>query len=605
MQRQYLCAIMALVLLSGSRHGEASPDAAANNGNSSAPNMPATTERPQLPRGVYAPNSTDPFGLPLVITMTLPEAPKEIQERAAPIESIKKAVSKATSEGGLKTTREAPPSDPNEPESRPAGDSEDSGMGLSFWTNVWVASEWLIRLIMLPVIVLRKEKPVTCLAWLTVVFFEPWVGLGLYLLIGENRLGRRQLARRQQLRPLLDASEYPRVEPAHVIDPAETDEYNVLTQLAEHGGGLPVVAGNSISLVSDTDEAIDRLIAEINSARHHVHLLFYIFKNDAVGYRVAKALVLAVARGVVCRVLADAVGSRQLFRGMAPWLQKHGVRVFPVLPANLWRIPFSRLDLRNHRKLAVIDGRVAFTGSQNLVEASYGHKRAGVWHDVMARVTGPVVRQLQGIFLEDWFYASGELMEDAALFPVCRPDGPIAIQVIPTGPDQPTELFQDLVVRAIFLARRRVVITSPYFIPDEPMLLALRLAALRGVQVDLVIPNRCDHRVVNAAGAFYCDYLMRFGVRVFLFQKGMLHAKTLTIDDELAMFGSANYDIRSFSLNFELNLFMHSAEAVEAMHGLQQGYLDQSLQAVPGKWPLQTLENRLKMNLAKLFSPLL
>jgi cardiolipin synthase len=217
------------------------------------------------------------------------------------------------------------------------------------------------------------------------------------------------------------------------------------------------------------------------------------------------------------------------------------VRIFPVLPAQLWRLLFARLDLRNHRKLAVIDGVLAMTGSQNIVEASYGHKRAGAWHDVMARITGPVVRQLQSIFLEDWFYASGELLQDAGLFPLNQSTGSIAIQVIPTGPDEPTELFQDLVVRAIFLARHRVVITSPYFIPNEAMLLALRLAALRGVQVDLVIPKRCDHPVVNAAGAFYCDYLMRYGVRVFLFQEGMLHAKTLTIDDELGMFGSARW----------------------------------------------------------------
>jgi cardiolipin synthase A/B len=478
-------------------------------------------------------------------------------------------------------------------------------MNVAYWTEVLAASEWIIRLTMLPVIVLRKEKPATCLAWLAVIFFEPWIGLGLYLLIGENRLGRRQLARRQQLRPLLAASEYPSVEADHVVDPDETDEYSVLVHLAEHGGGLPVVGGNAISLMSDTDVVIDRLIAEIDAAQHHVHLLFYIFKDDAVGQRVATALARAAARGVVCRVLADAVGSRRLFRHLAPSMRQQGVRIFPVLPANLWRIPFSRLDLRNHRKLAVIDGTVAFTGSQNIVEASYGHKRAGVWFDVMARITGPVVRQLQGIFLEDWFYASGELLQDAALFPLGQPAGSIAIQVIPTGPDQPTELFQDLVVRAIFLARRRVVITSPYFIPNEAMLLALRLAALRGVQVDLVIPKRCDHRMVNAAGAFYCDYLMRFGVRVFLFQEGMLHAKTLTVDDELGMFGSANYDIRSFSLNFELNLFVHAGSAVEEMRSLQQEYLDKSLQAVPGQWPPQTLGSRLKMNLAKLFSPLL
>lgn len=473
-----------------------------------------------------------------------------------------------------------------------------------FWTKVFAASEWIIRLLMLPVIVMRKEQPTTCLAWLTVVFFEPWIGLGLYLLVGENRLGRRQLARREELRPKLEASEYPSVQ-TNVVETDETDEFSVLVHLVEHGCGLPVVAGNSISLMSATDVVIDRLVAEIDAAKHHVHLLFYIFKEDTVGQRVGEALARAVGRGVVCRVLADAVGSRKMFRRYAPWLRRQGVRIFPMLPANLWRIPFARLDLRNHRKLAVIDGRVAFTGSQNIVEASYGHKRAGVWYDVMAQVAGPVVRQLQRIFLEDWFYASGELLEDEALFPVLRPDGPIAVQVVPTGPDQLTELFQDLVVRAIFLARRRVVITSPYFVPNEAMLLALRLAALRGVQVDLVIPKRCDHPLVNAAGAFHCHYLMQFGVRVFLFQDGMLHAKTLTIDDELGMFGSANYDIRSFSLNFELNLLVHSAEAVEDMHALQRGYLERSLQAVPGEWPAPGFGSRLKMNLAKLFSPLL
>jgi cardiolipin synthase A/B len=478
-------------------------------------------------------------------------------------------------------------------------------MDVFYWTHLLVASEWVIRLTMLPIIVLRKEKPATCLAWLAVIFFEPWIGLGLYLLVGENRLGRRRLARRQQLRPLLAASDYPSVESHHVVDPNDSDEYNVLVHLAEQGGGLPVVGGNSISLMSDTDVVIDRLVAEIDAARRHVHLLFYIFKDDEVGHRVSLALARAAARGIVCRVLADAVGSRGLFRHLAPSMRQRGVRVFAVLPAQLWRLPFSRLDLRNHRKLAVIDGTVAFTGSQNIVEASYGHKRAGVWHDVMARITGPVVRQLQSIFLEDWFYASGELLEDEALFPVGHPTGSTAIQVIPIGPDQPTELFQDLVVRAIFLARHRVVITSPYFVPSEAMLLALRLAAVRGVQVDIAIPKRCDHRIVNAAGAFYCDYLMRFGVRVFLFQEGMLHAKTLTIDDELAMFGSANYDIRSFSLNFELNLFVHAGTAVQEVRRLQEEYLEQSLQAVPGQWPEQTLGNRLKMNLAKLFSPLI
>jgi cardiolipin synthase A/B len=197
------------------------------------------------------------------------------------------------------------------------------------------------------------------------------------------------------------------------------------------------------------------------------------------------------------------------------------------------------------------------------------------------------------------------LLEDAALFPPNPADGSIAVQVVPTGPDRPTELFQDLIVKAIFMARRRVIITSPYFIPNEAMFLALRLAALRGVQIDLAIPRRCDHPLVQAAGNFYCDHLMRYGVNVYLFREGMLHAKTLTVDNELAMFGSANYDIRSFDLNFELNLFVHAEQAVEELRRLQQGYLDQSDRADPRNWPTKTLLGRLKMNLAKLFSPLL
>jgi len=477
-------------------------------------------------------------------------------------------------------------------------------MDVSFWTLLAV-SEWAIRLTMLPVIVLRKEKPATCLAWLTIVFFEPWVGLGLYLLIGENRLGRRRWARRRSRRPQLEAADYPPLDPDHVVDPDLDDDHSVLVDAAARARGLPVVTGNSVLLMADTDMAIERLIADIDVARQHVHLLFYIFKDDSVGRRVAEALARAAARGVACRVLADGVGSRQLFRRLAPWLRQHGVRIFPILPATLWRLPFARLDLRNHRKLAVIDGAIAFTGSQNIVEASYGHKRAGVWHDIMARITGPVVRQLQGIFLEDWFYESGELLEDGALFPPSPADGPIAVQVVPTGPDHPTELFQDLIVKAIFLAQQRVVLTSPYFVPNEAMLLALRLAALRGVRVELVIPKRSDHRLVEAAGAFYCDYLMRRGVNVFLFREGMLHAKTLTIDNELAMFGSANYDIRSFNLNFELNLFIHTPEAVQELRHLQEGYLAQSQQATADDLPTRTPLGRLKVNLAKLCGPLL
>jgi len=479
-------------------------------------------------------------------------------------------------------------------------------MSLLLWTQQFLFfGGWMIRLLLLPAIVLRKEKPAACLFWLAIVFLEPWMGAIFYLLLGENRLGRRRLARRQRRHLEFLGAGHHGVEPQHVIAagfaPGPENQCYTAAQL----GGLPLVGGNTVELMTRPDTVIDRLIADIDAAEHHVHLLFYIYADDHIGQRVAAAMVRARARGVACRLLADGVGSRRLFRRLAPQLRQQGIEVLPALPVNLLRMGLARMDLRNHRKLAIIDGRIAYTGSQNVIRPSYGHRRAGVWHDIMARIRGPVVQQLQDIFLEDWFHESGELLEDPALFPPAVIAGNVAVQVVPTGPDAATDEFQDLIVKAIFLAQQCVVITSPYFVPNEAMLLALRLAAQRGVRVDLVVPRKSDHPVVDAAGAFYCEHLMRFGARVFRYQRGMLHAKTLTVDDRFAMFGSANYDIRSFTLNFELNLILHDPGTVAQLRRLQEGYQRHSLIARPGTWPSRSWLNQFKMNLAKLLSPLL
>ncbi|NUQ62739.1 MAG: cardiolipin synthase [Pirellulales bacterium] len=478
-------------------------------------------------------------------------------------------------------------------------------MSVLFWTHLLAISEWMIRLIVLPIIVLRKERPATCLAWLAIVFFEPWIGLGAYLLVGENRLGRDRLKRRRRRRAVLETSEYPKLGSRRLDGAALEHESHPLMDLAEQVVGLPIVGGNQVAFYSNTDQVVDRLVEAIDRATSHVHLLFYIFRDDYVGRRVADALVRAQCRGAACRVLADAVASRLMFRSLGRELRAQGVEIHPVLPVNLIRRPFARLDLRNHRKLAVIDGSVAFTGSQNIVEASYGHSRGGVWHDVMARITGPVVHDLAGVFLEDWFHETGEVLDRPELFPPVAADGRVAMQVVPTGPDLPTEAFQAVLVEAIFRARRSVVITSPYFIPSEAMLLALRLAVLRGVAVSLIVPRRSDHLLVDAAGSFYWEQLLHSGVHVYLFPEGLLHAKTLTIDNEFAMFGSANYDIRSFDLNFELNVLLQGPEAVAELCMLQNEYMAMSNLAGFDDGPSRTWGGRLKANFAKLFSPLL
>ncbi|MFZ5833377.1 MAG: cardiolipin synthase, partial [Planctomycetota bacterium] len=476
------------------------------------------------------------------------------------------------------------------------------GMSHYFW-NLLLVSEWLIRLIMLPIVVLRIERPATCLAWLTLLFFEPWIGLSLYLLVGENRLGRRRRARRRHRRSEFAQADLPNVESQHIVDPRSSSE--VMIHLEEEQGGLPVVSGNELEYVADTADAIDKLVADIDAARAHVHLLFYIYHPDSVGRRVGAALLRARQRGVVCRVLVDGVGSLRMLRGYAGELRRGGVQVIAALPVRLWRIPFSRLDLRNHRKVAIIDGRVAFVGSQNITEETYGKRRVGAWRDLGARIHGPAVRQLQEIFLEDWYHETDELLDDASLMPACAPSGNVTLQVVPSGPDLPTAHLQDLIVRSIFLAKSRVVLTTPYFVPGEEMITALRLAVQRGVRVDILVPQHSDHWLVDAAGRFYLYYLLRHGVNVYMHQKGLLHAKTLTVDHSLGMLGSANFDIRSFDLNLELNLLLYSAQAVSELHALQARYLAESRPASLEDPAVQRFGGRLAMNLAKLASPLL
>lgn len=474
------------------------------------------------------------------------------------------------------------------------------------WTHLLVGFEWLVRLGMLPLIVLRKEQPTAALAWLTVIFFEPIVGSILYFLIGESRLVRRRMKRRRRRQEEFAAGSYPSVDPSFIVDPERQSEYNILVHLAEEVGGLPVVSGNKIEYLNDYDTAVERLIADIDAAEHHVHMLFYIFADDAVGRRVGEALIRAVQRGATCRVLADHVGSRKMFRHLAPLLRRHGVEVVPVMPVSFWGLMFKRLDLRNHRKLAVIDGRIAYTGSQNICEATFGgHERLGAWYEIMARITGPVVRQLQDVFVEDWYHETQQRLEDPALTPQCPPQGSTPVQLVPTGPDLPTADFQDLIVKTLFLARRRIVITSPYFVPSEAMTLALRLAARRGVRVDVVVPRRTEHPIVDAAGRFYLELLCRHGVHVHVFEKGMLHSKAMTIDDDVAMFGSANYDIRSFMLNFELNLLLHAPTAVGDLVRLQELYIAQSCEWTKEHWTRRRGYQRLLDNIAKLLSPLL
>jgi cardiolipin synthase len=261
--------------------------------------------------------------------------------------------------------------------------------------------------------------------------------------------------------------------------------------------------------------------------------------------------------------------------------------------------------LRNHRKLAIVDGRVAYTGSQNVVRADYGKKGVGEWRDLMVRIDGPSVNHLQAVFLEDWEFETGEFLDGQEYFPPPEPHGSTALQVVPSGPNSPTRALRDLAIEALNSARRRVVIITPYFVPDEALLVALRLAVTRGVLVDLIVPRRGDQRLPESAGQYFFDELLQEGVRVHLHRYGLLHVKAMTADDEFAMLGTANFDVRSFYLNFELNLLSYDAN----LNGLLRFYAAQCIQESEqlelDRWRSRGWLQRWGAQAAKLFSPLL
>ena len=473
---------------------------------------------------------------------------------------------------------------------------------ISFSSFLYFA-EWIVRIVALFVVV-RKRRPTAALAWLVLIYFQPWVGIIFYLLIGRHRLPRRRTRQYARLVERLGHLKRQFDEHPNVVHPELGPQCTAAIALAERFGSMPILDGNSVTLMSDTNEVIHQLTADIDNAREHVHMLFFIFRDDRTGRRVADALKRAARRGVKCRLLLDAVGSRDALQSLDQELRKAGVEVFDDLPVGFIRRRAWRIDLRNHRKIAVIDGAIGYTGSQNIVDDNYGHKDL-VWYDLTARLTGPVVQELQTVFWEDWSFRTNLLSDEANIFPTPEPSGAVPAQVLPSGPNYQTESYQRLVVAVLYSARERVMITTPYFVPDEPFLQAMQVIAQRDVEVNLILPAKTDHPLIDMAGQAYFEELLEAGVRIFAYQPGLLHAKTITVDDSIAFLGSSNFDIRSFSLNFEINLLLYGRDATRSLLERQMEYLQDCHPVTLADWQDRGSFKCISQDVAKLFSPLL
>jgi cardiolipin synthase len=470
------------------------------------------------------------------------------------------------------------------------------------WAWLNIASEWAIRLGML-LFVPRQRSAAAARGWLLLIFFFPWPGLLLYSFVGRAYLPKRRLTLQLHAVKLIRELRQRFVSSAHLTRPELAAPLTQAVTLAEKLGDFGILGNNRFELLGEYEASIERLIADIDAAEKHVHLLYYIFADDATGRRVAEALLRATARGVQCRLLLDAMGARKALRRLAPRLRQAGIEVISVLPYRIWNRNRGRRDLRNHRKIAVIDGRVGYVGSQNMIDADF--KRGLVYKELIARISGPVVAQLQAVWLVDRYVETEHILPDEGLFPEPVVTGNSAAQCLPSGPLYRRANVERTLVALIHGARRRVVITTPYFVPDEPLVHAMQTAVLRGVEVCLIVSQARDQALVCLAQRSFYEELLEVGVQIFHYQPSFLHAKHVTIDDDVALVGSSNIDIRSFRLNSEISVLIYDREVVAQLGQIQQEYLAASRALSYEEWLRRPIWEKLAQNTARLVDSVL
>lgn len=474
-------------------------------------------------------------------------------------------------------------------------------------------SYWLLIALVIFKILTKRRTISSFIAWLLIIYIMPFIGITIYLLFGEIYLGKKRSAKSKiawsiTIQYIKKLKTY-----KHIFSTTNSDIASPLFKFCEYRQGIGALKNNQIQIFKKTDDIVISLIKDIEVAKNSIDMVFYIWKPGGLVNQITKKLIMAAKRGVRCRLILDSVGCANFFNSVYPKImRKAGVNIVKALHINPLYIFLRRMDLRQHRKMILIDEHITYTGSMNMVDPSLFKQNIGIgqWIDIMVRINGPITSAMSIIFSSDWKIETGE-----HIFPTLskahitlknqlKPIGH-TIQIIPSGPGFPEGIIHQILLISLYTARKKIIITTPYLVPSDDILYAICTAAQRGVEVHIIVPQHNDSILVNWASRVFFSELLEAGVSIHQFQNGLLHVKSILIDQQLSMIGTVNLDIRSLWLNFEITLVIDSKIFSNDLEKIQNNFIAHSTLINPKKWAQRPYWEQIIERLFYFLSPLL
>ncbi|AKC59993.1 cardiolipin synthase [Blochmannia endosymbiont of Polyrhachis (Hedomyrma) turneri] len=483
---------------------------------------------------------------------------------------------------------------------------------LIYWLLIF--TYWLLILNIVLHIFLKHRTVSSSIAWLLTIYISPSIGIVIYLLFGEFHFGKHRSQRIKKI--YISIAHWIQSLKSHqnIFSTQNKKKIHPLFQLCKHRQGIGAITGNHIQLIKNFDETIIALIHDITLAQKSIDIIFYIWQSGGLVEQLTQALIQAAQRGVKCRILLDSAGSTNFFHSPYPdSLKKYGINIIKASDINISQFFIRRVDLRQHKKMILIDNHISYIGSMNMVDPRFFKQNIGIgqWIDIMVRINGPATLAMKVIFNCDWEIETGEhlllpqIQHNKTVSPYKTITNYNLIQSIASGPGFPREIIHEVLLTSIYSARKKIIITTPYLIPSDNILYAICAAAQRGVKVHIIVPKNNDSILVNWASKAFFYQLLKAGVHIHQFQQGLLHTKSILIDEKLSLIGTANLDTRSIWLNFEIIVVIDDKNFTHDLSKLQKSYISYSQTINIKTWTQRPYWHRLIERLFYFFSPLL